>query len=99
MIKMFLISFVAGKPDKEEDEETVNDMLFDVRDLLYECGYPDLYVRAADGFDALIYKAYVNSLKSYGESGKVNYEEAYRQMVKQVIGDILNSIEKLSFVE
>ena len=99
MIKMFLISFVAGKPDKEEDEETVNDMLFDVRDLLYECGYPDLYVRAADGFDALIYKAYANSLKSYGESGKVNYEEAYRQMVKQVIGDILNSIEKLSFVE
>ena len=55
---------------------------FDLCSQLQEAGYPDIYVRAADGFDALVYHVF------QANQAAGDYEGAYEQQVTQLMSEL-----------
>lgn len=61
---------------------------YDLCSRLQEAGYPDIYVRAADGFDALVYHIYVAN-----EAIGADYEAAYEEQVTELMTELRHLLD------
>lgn len=61
---------------------------YDLGRQLWEAGYPDIYVRAADGFDALIYHVF-----KAVDAMDTGYEAAYAERVTQLMRDLRRMLQ------
>ena len=76
-----------------DNQELVNDMKYDLESMLMECGYPGIYVRAADGFDAVVFQTFSRMMDLDEEDYDNGYEITYKRAVNEVIDYMISFIE------
>ncbi|MBQ1270728.1 MAG: hypothetical protein IIW34_00875 [Clostridia bacterium] len=95
LIKMYILTNtpdMSGAGDVD-NQELVNDMKYDLESMLMECGYPGIYVRAADGFDAVVFQTFSRMMDLDEEDYDNGYEITYKRAVNEVIDYMISFIE------